>query len=509
MTRICSLLSALVLLNVWSASAQPIDPHEEAEKLLEQYRAISIDPLRGMTQSEWDAAASEFVARIDSAKTATERFYAMRYFGALSRDGHFDFPDGGVFNRNKIFQKSDIVFPVMVRTTDDDRVFVVRDYTGSIPEFVELIEINRLSVSKLSHAQHLLTGSEPNYAYAWLNERDERDFREWSMFANYLFCERIEGPFTIKYVSEGQPKEVTIAGMKRGELHKLSKPERKGIRSMPLLGRVMEYRRHSDSTAVLDIDYFWGKNPLTFIFSETDNRFERILKRNMRRIDRDGITNLVIDLRSNAGGYAKNVYTLMSYLAPDMTFDDRQTYRVSEAARVDNRGARILESALKMTHGKNDLELQKRTVEVYRSMPDGTLFREDTLMTMAWRPAQKPSVHYRGRVWVLTNATTFSASVIFCDHFRKSGRGLIAGEAPGGYSQVTGGARIPIRSHLASFMPMYVPHAVSSPTGAVSYEYLVPDIPLENDFECWLRGGDNRLEALLYMVDKGMHMTSK
>lgn len=475
---------------------------QAAEELMETYKSVSIDPYRGMTEAEWNERAWEFLARIDSAKTNAELLYALRYFGLLASDGHFDFPDTGVYNREKVFSKDDRIFPVMVHTTRDDRVFVVRDYSGSIPDHAELLEINGRPAGELSREQHRIVPYEPDYAYGWLNEAKERSFKTWVSFANYLFCEGMGGPFAVRYAADGTEHTKAIDAVERQTLHKRSRTERKGVGGLQFFGNVMDYTRRNDSVAVLDIDYFWGKNPFTFMFSKTDTRFERVLRRHMKRVRRDGISHLVVDLRGNAGGYTKNAYTLMSYFAPDMVYDDKTTYKVSEAAKIGDRGARILESSIEMVHGKNNESLRRQTVELYKSMPAGTIFREDTLMSMAYR-APRPRHPYRGKVYVLTNATTFSASIIFCNYFRKSGVGLIAGEAPGGYSQVTGGARIPVKNRLADWIPMRVPHTVINPLDLDEYSRLQPDVPIENDFDRWLKGEDSTLDELLDMIVNG------
>ena len=471
---------------------------QTAEELLETYLSVSIDPYRGITKEEWDRRAEIFLDKVDSANNRKELYYALRYFGALGNDGHFNFPDMGVYNRHKIFQKDDRLFPLIIKATQDDRVFVMRDFSGLIPDHAELLEVNGIDVAELSRKQHELMPYEPNYTYAYMNEKEEPDFRAWVSFANYLFCENIQGPFEIKFVIDGEVKMVTINAMERHTLHKMSKSMRNN--KLPFFGKFMKYTQHNDSIAVLDIDWFWGKNPFMSPI-RGDKRFERVLKKMMKRVNRDEIEHLVVDIRSNPGGYANNVYVLMSYFAPDMVYDDKSIHRISAAAKEDERGARILDAAIKMIYGKSNEGLQKQTIDLYKSMPEGALFKEDTLMSMAYSP-EKPKYPYQGKVYVLTNSSSFSASTMFCNYFRKSGVGLIVGESPAGYSIVTGGPSIPIRNELAKFMPMRVPHSHSNPLDEKGYHYIIPDIPIENDFNSWINGDDSRLSQLLKMIEQ-------
>lgn len=497
MKKVFSIILAFV---GFTANAQMTKEERRAaaELLLEKYVAVSIDPHRGLTKDEWDRRSNLFLSKVDSANTREEVYYSLRYFGALSNDGHFNFPDMGAYNREKIFKKNDKIFPIIVKSTNDDQVFVVHDYSGAIPDYAQLLEVNDMDASEISRMQHILVPYEPNYAYAHLNEKEELSFRAWVSFANYLFCENIQGPFTVKYSIDGTVKSVTIDAMERHTLHKMSKSIRSS--AIPFFKKVMEYNRHNDSVAVLKINYFWGKNQLAFLFSKSDKRFERLLRKNMKKVNSDNIKYLVIDLRSNSGGYAKNVFELMSYFAPDMVYDDKSIYKVSAAAKVDDRGARILESSVEMIYGKKDGDKRKKTLELYKSMPEGSIFRADTIMPMTYSYEKKPEYAYHGRVYVLTNSTSFSASVDFCNYFRKSKVGLIAGTPPAGYSKVTGGARIPIKHWLTSAIPMKIPHILSNPLDEEDYHYIMPDIPIENDLDDWIRGEDKSLDKLLDMI---------
>ena len=494
------LYSIFLLFAVCTANAQETPSRRAAaEQLLDKYISVSIDPYWGLTREEWDRRAEVFLAKADSAQNGEEFYYALRYFGALSNDGHFDFPDRGVYNRQGFFKKEDNLFPVLVKATRDDRVFVVRDFSGSIPDCAELLEVNGRDIGELSRLQHQLVPYEPNYAYAYLNEKIERGVKSWASFANYLFCEKIQGPFAVKYTVGGSVHAATIDPMERQALHRMSRSLRSS--DVPFFQNVMAYNRHNDSIAVLKINHFWGNNPLTFLFSKSDTRFERLLRRNMRKVNRDHIKHLVLDIRSNSGGYAKNVFELMSYFAPDMVYDDRNSYKVSADARENDRGARILANALEMIHGAAEEEKRNQTVELYRSQPDSAVFRPDTILSTAYSHGETPKYAYDGEVYVLINSTAFSASLNFCNYFRASGAGLIAGTPSGGYSQVTGGARIPVRHRVTDVIPMKIPHILNNPLNEEGYRYILPDIPIEPALDDWTKGEDKSLEVLLKTIE--------
>ena len=132
-------------------------------------------------------------------------------------------------------------------------------------------------------------------------------------------------------------------------------------------------------------------------------------------------------------------------------------------------------------------------------MNAGDLFRADTLMPMTFS-YNKPKHFYDRKVYLLVNATSFSASTLFSAYFRKFCIGPIVGTQSGGYSRITRGARIPVNNPLTRYVPMKIPHIVANPLGEDGYYYLSPDIPLENDFNHWLIGSDNSLYQLLTLI---------
>ena len=73
------------------------------------------------------------------------------------------------------------------------------------------------------------------------------------------------------------------------------------------------YENLGDGIGVLSINSFWGKRWSSMLLFGKDWRYKRLLRRAMRRIDRDNIKDLIIDVSLNCGGMTENVYYTLNY----------------------------------------------------------------------------------------------------------------------------------------------------------------------------------------------------
>jgi hypothetical protein len=121
----------------------------------------------------------------------------------------------------------------------------------------------------------------------------------------------------------------------------------------------------------------------------------------------------------------------------------------------------------------------------------------DTLMPMYYDTGKNEYL-FKGKVYVLTNASTYSAAIEFCNLIRSTGRGIIAGQSPGGYARITGGPSTGVSSRVASLFRMRVPYTIIASAG--KYEYIDPDWPIAIELEEWLNNRDGSLEKLIRYI---------
>ncbi|MDR1552980.1 MAG: S41 family peptidase [Prevotellaceae bacterium] len=481
--------------------------HAEIDFIAKTIQENSIDYLRGITQEEWENGINEIHKKADEANTNTEYYYTLRYFGALINDLHAEFPDDGVYNRTKIFKKTDTIFPVWVKSWHDYRTFVIRDFSGKIPEYSEIISVNGISAKEISFEKRRLMPMENRVAMASTSSKNEGDPRTGTNFANYLFCENIKHPFVVEYKTDNDTllHTVTLDGMQRNEIYKIQKKDeniaKEGFAAIFSFGKnTIDYRKLNDSTGVLKINMFLGSGFLRFLFAGTDTGFYKKLAKYMKQIKKDGIKHLIIDLRDNIGGYQYDIYELLACLT-DEKFCLSVMNKVTNEVKQEHKWlTKRLTKQYKRIYGKNHPDAL-RSVEIFNSMPVGSYFRTDTILSMQYMPKYSGE-KFAGKTYLITNGMCYSASIIFTDLFKSNKLGLVVGESPGGYTTVTSGDGVTIRLPFSRFIPLNVPIALMGTNIPEKYEYLTPDIPIEPTIEEWLYDKHDSLDKLVKMIKK-------
>lgn len=433
-------------------------------------------------------------------------WWLWRDYSMLLDDGHFAFPDNGSFSRYELFAESQPIFPLWVQIWVDGSIYNVYDYSGVIPECSEIIAITKFyngqraqtfSGKGLGIGCMRLTPGEPAYAFANGNSYHQPNPRDWASFTNFL-SDFSMPPWEVVYKVPGaeQPDTVMLDGIRRDELFKLYKKTGNKRRAKEELGfarKPIIYADMGDGVGVLTINSFWGKRWSHMLLFGKDWRYKRLLRQAMRRIDRDGIDRLVIDVSLNTGGMAENVFYTLDYLT-DKPVDITYTYLITDECRETAKNNVDRSPYL----SEADREYMMHYID---SVPDGTRFRTDTVRRMRYLP-QRPKHAYDGEVYVLTSHQTYSAAQMFARYCQVLGIGKVAGQHCGGYNAVTGNAAR-VELPVSRWMQFQVPfrEEVISPDDE-PYAYPTVDIPIEHPFEEWLHRENRSLERLLRMIEE-------
>jgi Periplasmic protease len=505
MNKYLFLFATLIVVNGGKAFGQDIRTkrHQEVAYLLKSYAESVPDTLRGLTPNQWNSRVRELYAAVDSSKSADDYYMALCNFGALINDYHSAFPNSGFLNRNKIFTKADTVLPLWVKNWSDGRTFLVKDYTGNIPANAELLTINGQSAQVLSLRLRDLNPGEDRYAFPLMNERTQPDIRSWMNFSNLLFIKKVRPPFTFTYREYGDTalKTVTLRGMMRDSIFQVYKQlgdKRRVRKSIKYSRKPVEYARVNSQVRVLTINLFYGKNILQMLLWGGDNRYNKLLRSCMKQVKCDGVTTLVIDIRGNPGGFLGSVNQTMGYLT-DSSFNEKEVFKVSTKTKVT--ALPLLKNTYRLFYGKSHRALVDSSVAIFKRMPNGGLFPLDTLLPLVYKPKQQQH-QFLGKVYVLTDARCYSGSIVFCNMIQQSNRGIIAGESPGGYAQVTGGSTVAVQGPTYRYVRMNPTYSLDLVLGMPDYTYVKVDLPLEITLDQWLNGKDDRLENLLKIVTK-------
>ena len=167
---------------------------------------------------------------------------------------------------------------------------------------------------------------------------------------------------------------------------------------------LFQYEKLSDSVAYLDIRTF-----------ELDEMQEDSVRMIFAQIVADSIPNLIIDLRDNYGGPREVMETIYSYLA-------QKPFCTSLYRFVNKRGG------FKCFGGSCPVDEEPMAVFAdYEPLANGEGFVKNE---PEWVEPDS-LVNYKGRLYVLTNEASFSASTSFAGFVKKQNRGVIVGRETG------------------------------------------------------------------------------
>lgn len=469
----------------------------EVEFMISQVEDVYVSGRRGFTDEEWESAKASF-RRVSGHFARSSWYYyhiGLRYFGRLTEDAHFKWPvTDGMYNASKWFRKDDVVFPLWVQTDKDCRVYNVKDYEGKIPAKAEIIEVGGYSARKLAMESRLIAHGEPAVAMAYMNINSEPEAELWDSFTNFLFMNNYKLPYKVVYCVQGREKTDTVLldGIERGEkIKRYRREDRKWQRKEKGMScRPVVYSNKGDGVGVLEINSFWGKDLAELLVFNRDWRYKRLLRGAMRKVRRDGITDLVIDLRKNPGGMTENVAYTLDYLT-EKPVEEILKFSITDGNR---------EKAKMVAGNMSRLEPSSRDslIRYLDTVRSGSKFRTDSLMRLRCVKTC-PKHRYEGRVYVLTSNYTYSAAQLFAAYCRKLGIGQTAGEHCGGYNEVTGNAaRVELPASPWILNVPYMAHIVDPDDPP--YEYPEVDIPIERPFEEWIERKDGSLDRLIEII---------
>ena len=164
-----------------------------------------------------------------------------------------------------------------------------------------------------------------------------------------------------------------------------------------------EFEKCSDTVAYLALHTF-----------ELDDLEQDELRGIFADLIADSIPNLILDLRFNYGGPAASVDGIYSYLAP-------KPFCTKMRNIVNKKGGFLCFGSCPVEDDPDMLYAG------YEPLPNGEGFVKDKL---EWSNPDS-LVNYKGRLYVLTNETSFSASTCFAGWVKKQNRGVIVGRETG------------------------------------------------------------------------------
>ena len=212
--------------------------------------------------------------------------------------------------------------------------------------------------------------------------------------------------YDVELLVDGKIRNLSFEGVSHNQIkaHQDKKPEPEN----PFRFEILE-----SNTAWLDIDRFYAYP------NEPD--FQKFLKASFEEIQKNNISDLVIDLRGNEGGNESWGIELYKYLA-ESPFSYYERISVKKKEKLDfeaNTSFLFKLASLFNKNGENGREFT---------------FQKGLKMQKPYKNA------FRGNVFLLLDGQSFSVTTEFASRFKSQKRGAIIGtETAGGYAMNTSG----------------------------------------------------------------------
>ena len=292
--------------------------------------------------------------------------------------------------------------------------------------------------------------------------------------------------YTVTYIDDNQTEQTVEL-----PLHEISKEEKKqdSIKrekakkapKIPRSERLKFYRDFKiDSTktfATLTVNSFTKGNMRSFF------------RRSFKKLKKENINELIIDIRNNGGGRV-GLSTLLTKYITDSRFKVADTIstltrKLGPYTKYTERGVLQNLQLFFMTHKKQDGRYHLRFLE------------------KKWYEPKKKN-HYDGKLYVIIAGPTFSASTLFCNTLKGQENVLLVGEETGGGSYGNNGIMIPdvtlpitkVRFRLPLYRLIQYKHGLKDGHG------VRPDIYVDTDYEALIERRDPKMEVVKDLIRK-------
>ena len=403
-------------------------------------------PFFNCSEREFNTAYDQALGLLQSPKTVLEFAQIINGFTSIIRDSHTTLNPRELL---RLASKKRKIAPFHLKKIGD-KFYLSKILNEVIPLGVEVIAVNDKPVKELYLLTETLAPSEGPA------ESARKELIEIMMGLVFnLFNKTPAQPVRISYVYAGDTLPIIAPSIKLSRYFgRNSWSEKNDI----------EFRI-SDSIAYLGLKSFESRR---------ERKYKRGVNFFFRKVERKGISSVILDVRGNRGGYVLLLEHVLSYINEQgETFDLNYLYKRSELDRFET-----------LSRFKK-LDFVKKALRVY---PQGMISKEydfykSPMGSMSSVLYQKKLVNplgmtYTGECTLLTNGLSMSASVLLASWFKDHDRGQVIGTPCFGSMQGTHGnaarivlenSRIPITISTLKLSAIEKKSIEITPTKNVQY----------------------------------------
>ncbi len=414
------------------------------------------DPFFNCSDSVFQHAYDEAVRLVQKPKTVLEFAQIVSRFTRVLGDSHTALNPRELLRLSRRDRK---IAPFHLKEIGG-KFYLSKILNDDIPLGVEVLTFDKKSVKDLYLLTETLAPSEGTANSA------RKELIEVMMGLVFnLFNETPTRPINITYASSGDTITKVVSS----------------INLRTYFGRNSWYEKDDLEFRIDDSLAYLG---LKSFESRRERKYKRGINSFFRKVKRQGIQHVVMDVRGNRGGYVLLLEHVLSYLnTKGQTFDLNYLYKRSELDRFETL------SRLKK------IDFVKKALRVY---PQGMISKEydfynsamGSMSSILYQKQLKNTedITYTGKCTLLTNGLSMSASVLLASWFKNHDRGEIIGTPCFGTMQGTHGnaarivlenSRIPMT--ISTLKLSSIDHDLTEITPSNIIQYTVDDLVLMRD----------------------------
>jgi hypothetical protein len=223
------------------------------------------------------------------------------------------------------------------------------------------------------------------------------------------------------------------------------------------------------------------------INSFSEGRLRTFFRKSFRKLKKENVDNLVLDIRNNGGGKVMWSTLLTKYIS-------KKPFKVADSTYAIARGLGKYSRYIK--GGRfNNIEM----FFISRKRKDG-YYHLGLLEKKLYQP--KAHNHYNGNAYVMTSGLTFSASSLFCNAIKGQKGITLVGEETGGGWHGNSGIMIPdiklphtkTRIRLPLYKLVQYQHVAKNGSG------VIPDIYVGTNYEAIIKGYDYKMKVVCDLI---------
>ena len=372
-------------------------------------------------------------------------------------------------------------FPYEIYISDASKMFVIKNYSEeeTIPLGSEILSINGLSIPEF------LEAIDP-YTYY-----ETKPFRNFTVEDRIQECLHLQfGDFTaldIIYHSDAE-HQATVKNILYKTYEDAKDDQKERVESLIKRGEPYEYEKIKDGIGILKIHSFAISDQF---------KFEGFLRRTFKKINKDEIHSLILDVRGNLGGFPRASKFLYHYIT-DVPFKLMaiSSMKISDPYRRYYKTAfpHVNFNALTFNRTGYDIDLY--------TLFNGELGTLSTEVNENNEIAETQDHEFKGDLYLLTDRKSFSAASSFAATFRCYGLGVIVGEPTGGTKTFFGNSAYFSLTHSNLSLSVGTAKNYTTCFTEDENEAIIPDIEVRQSVVDRVNNSDQTLFYTLRLIKK-------